>query len=339
MARLVRMVGLDAGTSYTRIWAQGRGVVLRCPTAAAIDSRTHEVMALGDDARKMLGKTPEDILAYTPIRDGVISEFEVTARMLTRFFAATKVCTVFRRPNVLFASPYHINEMERIALENAVLEAGARSVANVPGIYAAAVGCGLRVNSPRGSMIVSVGGGVTEVAIISTGCVIKGRTMRVAGDRFNQAIVNDLKRRYQMLIGDATAEMLKLRLGTADPTVDRGAMDIPGRNLRTGLAMTCRITSADIYRAISPIVDAIARMIVSVLNDNVPPEIAADVHGLGFILCGGSSLMPGLGKALSERTRLKVTPARDPLDVVTVGLGKLSEQPMLYGEPLNFRYR
>lgn len=339
MARLVRMVGLDAGTSYTRLWAQGRGVVLRCPTAAAIDSRTHEVMALGDDARRMLGKTPEDILAYTPIRDGAIAEFEVTARMFTRFFAVTKVCSVFRRPNVLFAAPISINEMERIAFENAVLEAGARSVAHVPGIYAAAVGSGLRVNSPRGSMIVSVGGGVSEAAVISTGCVIKGRTMKVAGDRMDQAIVNALKRRYGMLIGEATAEMLKLRLGTADPSIDRGVMEIPGRNLRTGLAMTRRLGSADIYDAIMPAVDAIARMILSVLSDNVPPEIAADVHGLGFVLCGGSALMPGLAKALSDRTRLKVTVARDPLDVVTLGLGKLAEQPALYGEPLTFRYR
>lgn len=335
---MARLVGLDAGTSYTRIWVQGKDIVLRCPSAAAIDSRTHEVVALGAEARQMLGKTPEDILAYCPIRDGAIAEFEVAARMLTRFFASKGVSSVFNRPAVLISTPYCITEVERIASENAVLEAGARSVAQVPAIYAAAVGCGLRVTSPRGAMMVSVGGGVSEAAVISAGGIISATSRKVAGERFNTAIINYLKRNDHMLIGEATAETLKLRLGAADPRVNRGEMEVYGRNVRTGLAMTRCVRSAELCEAIAPAVDAIARMIVSVV-EVVPPEIASDINDLGFLLCGGSALLPGLPEALSHRTGLRVTVARDPLDAVTVGLGRILEQPRLYGDSLAYRYR
>ncbi len=335
---MARLVGLDPGTSFTRIWMQDKGVILRCPSAAAIDSRTHEVVALGAKARRMLGKTPEDILAYRPIKDGVITDFEVASRMLTRFFAEKRVSSIFRRPTVLLATPYRITEVEQLAAENAILEAGARAVAQIPAIYAAAVGSGLRVTSPRGCMMVSVGGGVSEAAIISAGGIIGARSMKVAGERFNTAIINYLKRRDHMLIGDATADALKLQLGTADPRIDRGEMEVYGRNVRTGLAMTRRVTSAEICEALSPSVDAIARMIVSVLED-APPEIAADVSTLGFMLCGGSALLPGLPAALHRRTRLRVTVARDPLDAVAFGLGKVLTHPRLYGEPLIYRYR
>ncbi len=333
-----KLVGLDMGTAFTRIWMQDRGIVLRCPSAAAIDSRTHEVVALGADARRMVGKTPEDILAYRPIKDGVITDFEVATRMISQFFAAKRISSMFSRPTVLISTPYRITEVEQLAVENAVLEAGARAIAQIPAIYAAAAGSGLRVTSPRGSMMVSVGGGVAEAAIISAGGIISARSMKVAGERFDMAIINYLRRNDHMLIGESTAETLKLKLGTADPTIDRGDMEVYGRNVRTGLAMSRRVTSTEICEAITPAVEAIARMVVSTLED-APPEIAADVSNLGFMLCGGSARLPGLPAALSRKTGLRVTLARDPMDAVTVGLGRISEQPRLYGEPLEYRYR
>lgn len=335
---MARAVGLDLGTSYTRIWAKEQGVVLRCPTAAAIDSRSHEVVALGAEARRMIGKTPEDILAYRPIKDGVITDFEVASRMIGKFFALKRISSTFRRPAVLIATPYRITEVEQLAVENAVLEAGARSVAQIPAIYAAACGSGLRVTSPRGSMILSIGGGVTEVAIISSGGIIAARSMKVAGERFDAAIIHYLRRKYQMLVGEATAEALKLKLGTVDPRGNRGEMEVCGRNVRTGLAMRRRITSAEIREAILPAVDAIARMAESVLED-APPEIAADVSSLGFMLCGGSARLDGLADALARKTRMRVTLTREPLDCVTLGLGRILEEPRLWGEPLSYRYR
>lgn len=340
---MARMVGLDLGTSYTRIWVKDQGVVLRCPTAAAIDSRTHEVVALGAKARQMIGKTPEDILAYRPIKDGIITDFEVASRMIGRFFAVKQISSTFRRPAVLIATPYRITEVEQLAVENAVLEAGARSVAQIPAIYAAACGGGLRVTSPRGSMILSIGGGVAEVAIISSGGIIAARSMKVAGERFNTAIIGYLKRQYQMLIGESTAETLKLKLGMADPRMIKnprmvGRMEVCGRNVRTGLAMRRSVTSAEICEALTPAVDAIARMVESVMED-APPEISSDVSTLGFMLCGGSARLPGLADVLSRKTRMRVTMTREPLDCVTMGLGRILDAPRLWGEPLSYRYR
>ena len=335
---MARLVGLDLGTSYTRIWVQGRGIVLRCPSAAAIDSQSHEVVALGAEARRMLGKTPEDILAYRPIKDGVITDFEVASRMIGKFFSSKQISSTFNRPVVLLSTPYRITEVERLAVENAVLEAGARAVTQVPAIFAAAAGAGLRVYSPRGSMIVCMGGGITESAVISSGGIISARSLKVAGERFDMAIINYLRNRRDLLVGDTTAEMLKTRLGTADTRIDRGEMTVYGRNVRTGLASSRSITSAEICEAIMPAIDAVARTVLSTL-DTVPPEIAGDVYAYGLMLCGGSALLPGLPAVLARKTGLRVTVAREPLDCVTLGLGRIHEHPTLWGEPLEYRLR
>lgn len=331
-------IGLDLGTHYTRIWKSEAGVVLRCPTAAAIDSRTHGVVALGSEACRMIGRTPEHILAYRPVAEGLITDFEVASRMVTGFFDAKRLCTLFKRPAVIVAAPYYLDQVHQLAVENAVLEAGARSVAVIPGIYAAAAGEKLEVRSPRAHLILSVGGGIAEAAVISSGNVIHARTLRVAGDRLNMAIVSYLKNRYNLLIGESAAEDLKLRLGTADPHMDRGQILVKGRNARSKLADSRSVDSLDICEAISPAIDAMARLVESVIQE-APHELERELYGMGVMLTGGSALLPGLGKALSQRLGLRVVVSKNPLDAVINGLGRIARDPTLWGEPLTFRRR
>jgi len=335
---MARLVGLDLGTYYTRIWTQENGIVLRCPSAAAINSHTHEVVALGGNACRMIGKTPEDILAYRPIKDGVITDFDVAARMVSGFFDAKRICTLFQRPMVLISSPYHVDQVHLLAAENAVLEAGAKAVAQVPSTYAAAVGEGLRVLSHNAHLVLSIGGGLSEAVVISGGGIIHARSLRVAGERFDMAIISYIKNRFGLVIGEATAEEVKLRIGTADPTIDRGGMEVRGRNYRTGLAESRYITSAHICEAITPAVNAIANMMLATIEES-PPEIATELYALGGLLTGGSSLMPGLRQALARRTGLRVIAARDPMDNVVKGLAKIIQNPSLVGGGLDFHKR
>ncbi len=335
---MVRYIGLDLGTAYTRIWTAEHGVVLCSPSAAAIDSQTHEVVALAAEARQMLGKTPENILAFRPIRDGVVTDFEVTSLMLEAYFLNKRLCSTFRRPAVLLATPYRITEVERLAAENAVMEAGAKAVAQLPAIYAAAAGAGLRVTSPRGCMILSVGSGITEAAVISAGGIINARSSKVAGERLDMAIVNYLKSHRGLLVGDATAETLKVRIGAADPSIDRGDMQVYGRHIKTGLAAGRTVTTDEICKAISPCLDAIAQIALWAL-ENVPPEISGDVHTFGLMLCGGCALLPGIAGAIARRTGLRVTVARNPLDCVIRGIGMIINRPSLWGEDLRSKTR
>ena len=332
------IVGLDLGTHYTRIWKSEAGIVLRCPTAAAIDSRTHAVVALGGEACRMIGKTPEHILAYRPVSDGLINDFEVASRMITGFFDAKKLCTLFRRPSVIVAAPYCIDQVHQLAMENAVLEAGARSVAMVPAVYAAAAGEGLAVRSARSHLVLCMGGGVTDAAVISSGNVIHARSLRVAGDRLNMAIVSYMKNRYDLLISESDAEHLKLRLGTADSRIDRGAMVIHGRNARSKLAESREVDSKDICEAITPAIDAVARLIMTVLSE-APHELERELYGLGVMVTGGSALLPGLGKALSRKTGLRVVISENPLDAVINGIARIAQNPGLLSEPLTYRRR
>ncbi len=332
-------VTLDMGTYYTRMWRSDRNnIVLRCPTAAAIDSHTHQVVALGSEACRMLGKTPENILAYRPLSDGLVNDFEVTSRMITGFFDAKDICTLFRRPAVIAAAPCSLDQVHRLALENAILEAGARSVAVVPSVLAAAAGEGLNIRSSRAHLVMSMGGGVTDVAVISSGNVINAKSLRIAGDRFNMAIASYVKSKYDLIISSSEAENLKLRLGTADKSIDRGTLVTHGRNARSQMADSREITSADICEAVTPSIDAIARLVLMVLGE-APHELERELYDLGVMVTGGSVLLPGLGKALSKKTGLRVTMAEDPLDAVIKGVAKIAKKPELLAEPLNYRRR
>ncbi len=335
---MARMVGLDLGSTYTRIWTQEGGVVLRCPTAAAIDSETHKLVAVGVEARRMLGKTPQDILAYKPIKDGLVEEFEVAARMVHSIFLNKQICSTFNRPVVLLATPYRISEVHRLAAENTVFEGGARAVAQVPAVFAAAIGAGLRVTSPRGCMVLNMGGGITEAAVISSGGIISARSMKLAGDRFDGAIINYLKQKRNLVVGAPTAEELRIRIGTADGSADRGGLVVYGRNARTGLASRQEVYSSEVTEAVTPSLETIMRGILSTLED-VPPEIAADVSDFGIMVTGGCAEMPGLARAIHRATGLRVTIARNPRDCVINGLGRLIEHPHLWSARLDYRLK
>ncbi len=327
---MARTIGLDLGTTYTRIWTEDGGVVLRCPSAAVMDTRTHKLVALGAEARKMFGKTPQDIVAYRPIREGLVSEFEVAARMVHELFLNKQICSTFSRPDVLLATPYRINEVQRLAAENTIFEGGARAVTQLPAIFAAATGAGLRVASPRGCMILCIGGGIAEAAVISAGGIIAAQSMKVAGERFDAAVVQYLKHRRNLVIGIPMAEELRIRIGTADPRMDRGSMMVYGRNARTGLASQQEVSSREVAEAITPALDAVMRGVRTVLDD-VPPEIANDVYDFGLMVAGGCADMPGLTAAIRRATGLRVTIARQPRDCVIHGLGRLIEHPDLWG--------
>ena len=335
---MAHLVGLDMGTTYTRIWTQDGGVVLRCPSAAAIDGQTRKLVALGADARKMLGKTPQDILASCPIKEGMVSEFDVAARMVRAMFLNKKICTTFNRPAVLLATPYRIDQVLQLAAENTVIEAGARAVAQIPAIFAAAAGAGLRVASPRGCMILDIGGGLSEVAVISLGGIIAGRSLKVAGERFDAAIMNYLKQKRNLVVGIATAEELRVRIGFCVPHMDRGSMTVYGRNARTGLASRQEVFSSEICEAITPAIVAIARTATSLLEE-VPPEIATDIYNFGIMLTGGCALLPGIAEALARETGLRITVASQPRDSVIHGLGRILRQPTLWGTPIEYRLK
>lgn len=331
-------IGLDLGTSYTRIWTSEHGVILREPTAAAIDGQSQQIVALGAEARKMLGKTPAEILAYRPIKYSVVSDFQVASLMLEAYFTNTEIRTTFRRPSVLLAAPYGITEVEQLAAENAVIEAGARAVGQIPAIYAAAVGAGLRVRSPRGCMIVCIGAGVSEVAVISSGGIISAKSSRLAGERFDVALINRLRSTHELLIGDTAAEEIKLEVGSALPGARRESIKAYGRHARTGMGAVMDVTSDDVSRAIYPCVAAIARLILTTL-EGVPPEISGDIHSCGLMLCGGSAALPGIGRAIAQETGLRVTIAHDPADCVIRGLGRIILDNRLWDSEIRVRTR
>ncbi len=335
---MARCIGLDLGTAYTRICTPEEGVILRRPSAAAIDSQTHEVIAVGAEARRMIGKTSEGILAYRPIKDGVVSDFEVTALMLDSYFTQKKLRSTFYKPVVLLATPYRITEVEKLAAENAVLEAGARDVPQVPAIFAAAVGAGLRVTSPQGCMVLNIGGGITEAAVISSCGIVNALSARMAGERLDVAIVSYMLNRRHLRISDSAAEALKMKIGSADPRLDRGSMTVCGLKSDEGLAAALNVSSREICEAITPSIENIARIALLTL-EGVQPEISADIHNYGLMLTGGCAVIPGMAAAISRCTGLRVTVAKDPLDCVINGLNRIIRTPSLWGGELNLSGR
>lgn len=320
-------IGIDLGTSNTLIYAKGKGVVLREPSVVAVEARSGKVLAAGSEAKLMLGKTPGSIRAVHPLKDGVIADFNVAAKMMHSFLRRVSGNTLFSLPRVIICNPYGATEVEQRAVEDMTLEAGARSVALIEEPVAAAIGSGLRVADVRGSMIVDIGGGTTEVAVLSSGGIVLANSRRVAGDNIDESITAYIKKKYNVLIGDTTAEALKKGIGSALPEADRGVMELRGRNLSNGLPAVLTVSSAEIREAMKEDISHILEAIKSTL-EATPPELSSDIFDTGIMMTGGGALIPGLALLVSRMTGIRVMVSKNPLDAVAVGIGKVIDAEM-----------
>ncbi len=324
-------IGIDLGTANTLVYVKDRGIILREPSVVAVYQGTRKVLAVGDEAKRMLGRTPGNIVAVRPLKDGVIADFEVTEEMLRHFMNKVNKNRKFVRPRVVIAVPSGITEVEKRAVRESAMNAGARFVHLIPEPLAAAIGVGLPVQEPAGNMIIDIGGGTTEIAVISLGGIVYCRSVRVAGDEFNDAIVNYLKRAYNLMIGERTAEEIKIKIGSAYPLEHEMSMEVKGRDLVVGLPKTLTITSQEVREALLEPIQTIVDS-VRVTLERCPPELSADLVDRGMVLAGGGALLKGLDKLLADETGLPVHIAEDPLSAVAEGAGKILSFPQLLQE-------
>ncbi|MBF0609844.1 MAG: rod shape-determining protein [Magnetococcales bacterium] len=321
-------MAIDLGTANTLVYVRGKGVVLFEPSVVAIheSSRgTRKVLAVGNEAKRMLGRTPGSIVAIRPMRDGVIADFTVTEAMLKHFIRKVHKRRLFYSPRIVVCVPYGATPVERRAIRESAYGAGAREVYLIEEPMAAAIGAGLPVNDASGSMVVDVGGGTTEVAIISLGGIVYSRSIRVGGDKMDEAIVAHVRRKYSLLIGEGTAETIKINLGSAYPQTERLEMEVKGRDLVNGVPKHQVISDPEILDALAEPINAIVEG-VRVALERTPPELAADIVDRGIVITGGGALLRGLDRLLSEETGLPVILADDPLSCVVMGSGKALEE-------------
>jgi len=314
-------LGIDLGTANTLIYVKGEGIVLREPSVVAINSDTKKVLAVGTEAKEMIGRTPGNIVAIRPLKDGVIADFDVTQTMLKKFIEKVSHKGSFTSPRIVVCYPSGITEVEKRAIDEATKQAGARDVLLLEEPMAAAIGSGLPVNEPTGSMIVDIGGGTTEVAIISLGGIVTAKSLRVAGDDFDQAIISYIKKEYSLMVGERTAEKVKLELGSAYDLGEENTMEIRGRDLITGLPKVVVIKESEIREALREPVNAIIEAIKTTL-EKTPPELASDIIDKGITLAGGGAMLRGLDKLITSETHMPVHIAESPLDCVALGAGK-----------------
>ncbi|EHL73378.1 MULTISPECIES: rod shape-determining protein [Bacillus] len=318
-----RDLGIDLGTANTLVYAKGKGIVVREPSVVAIQTDTKQIVAVGNDAKNMIGRTPGNVVATRPMKDGVIADYETTATMMKYYISqATKNKGFFtRKPYVMVCVPSGITAVEERAVIDATRQAGARDAYTIEEPFAAAIGANLPVWEPTGSMVVDIGGGTTEVAIISLGGIVTSQSLRVAGDEMDEAIIAYIRKQYNLLIGDRTAEIVKMEIGSADGEAEVEKMDIRGRDLLTGLPKTIEISAKEIATALKDTVYAIVDTVKSTL-EKTPPELAADIMDRGIVLTGGGALLRNLDKVISQETNMPVIIAENPLDCVAVGTGK-----------------
>ncbi|MBU0467934.1 MAG: rod shape-determining protein [Candidatus Omnitrophica bacterium] len=319
-------IGIDLGTATTLVYVKGEGVVLCEPSVVAIEKDTNRVIAVGEEAKKMLGRTPGNIIAIRPMKDGVISDFEITEAMLKYFIKKVHKRKVLVRPAMVIAIPSGITAVEKRAVRDSAERAGARSVELIEEPKAAAIGVGLPVEEAAGNMIVDVGGGTTEFAVISLGGMVYAKSIRIAGDEMDDAIIEYLRKTYNLMIGERTAETIKIRIGSAYPLEEELNMDVRGRDLISGLPKTISVTSVEIREALFDPVQAIVDASKSTL-EHTPPELAADLIDRGIVMAGGGSLLRGLDKRIAEETGLPVHIAEDPLTAVVLGAGQMLNMP------------
>jgi rod shape-determining protein MreB len=321
-------LAIDLGTATTLVYVRGQGIVVNEPSVVAI-RKDHlgakKILAVGNEAKKMLGRTPANIVAIRPIKDGVIADFEVTEAMLSYFIKAVHKRKSFVRPRVIVSVPSGITPVEKRAVRESAELAGAREIYLIEEPMAAAIGAGLPVSEPIGNMIVDIGGGTTEVAVISLSGIVYSQSVRVAGDKMDEALVQYVKRKYNMLIGERTAELIKITIGTAYPEKEIKTVDIKGRDLVTGIPKTLEISSEEVMQAIAEPVNAILNA-VKIALERTPPELASDIVDRGIVLAGGGALLKNLDKLLREETGLPIIVAESPLTAVVLGAGKALEE-------------
>lgn len=323
MGIFVKDVGIDLGTANTLIYVQGRGIVLREPSVVAIDKYEGKVVAVGREASEMIGRTPENIIAVRPLKDGVIADFEITQAMIRKFIKQANISSIFK-PRVIVCIPSGITEVERRAVEEVVMQAGAKDVVLIEEPMAAAIGAGLPVNSATGNMIVDIGGGTTEVAVISLGGIVASKSIRIAGNALNSAIINYMKKEHSINIGDKMAEEIKIAIGSAFEDNEEGFFDIRGRDVSTGLPKTAQIKESEMREAMSENLEEMLDAIKMTL-EKTPPELAADIMERGIMLTGGGALIKGFDRYITDGTHIPAHVAEYPLDCVAVGTGKSLE--------------
>ncbi len=320
-------VAIDLGTATTLVYVKGRGIVLQEPSLVVVHKSSNQILAVGNDAKLMLGRTPGSIVAIRPMKDGVIADFEVTERMLRFFISKVHNRRSLIRPRIVVAIPSGCTEVEKRAVRDSAEQAGAREVYLVEEPMAAAIGAGMPIAEPQGNMIVDIGGGTTEVAVISLGDVVYGKSIRVAGDELDEAIINYIKKTYNILIGERTAEDIKIQIGSAFPLEQELRMQIKGRDLVTGLPKTIELTSEEVRGALeeplAPIIETIKMTL-----ERTPPELASDIVDRGIILAGGTSLLKNLDERLRDETGVPVNLADDPTTAVAMGAGHLLDRSM-----------
>ena len=315
-------IGIDLGTANTLIFMKGKGIIMREPSVVAVDTRNDTVRYVGQDAKEVIGRTPGSIVAVRPLKDGVIADFDITASMLQIFIR--KVCnnSVLARPRIIICIPSGVTEVERRAVREAAFKAGAKHVSIIEEPMAAAIGAGLPVAEATGSMVVDIGGGTSEVAVISLGGIVASRSVRVGGDELDNSIIQYIKRKYNLLIGERTAEDIKINIGSAFPLEEEATMDIKGRDLMDGLPKNIQITSEEIREALADPLSMVLDAIRTTL-EKTPPELSADIIDLGITLTGGGALLRGLDQLIEKETGMPVHIAESPLDCVAMGTGRV----------------
>lgn len=317
-------IGIDLGTASILVYVRGKGVVLKEPSVVAFDRDTNKIKAIGEEARLMIGRTPGNIVAVRPLRQGVISDYTVTEKMLKHFIRKALGKRTFKKPRISVCVPSGVTEVEKKAVEDATYQVGAREVAIIEEPIAAAIGAGIDISKPCGNMIVDIGGGTTDIAVISLGGTVVSTSIKIAGDDFDEAIVRYMRKKHNLLIGERTAEEIKIRIGSAYRRPEVATLDVRGRNLVTGLPKTITVTSEETEEALKETTSQIVEAVHSVL-EKTPPELAADIADRGIVLTGGGCLLQGLEELIEEKTGINTMTAEDPMTAVAIGTGKFIE--------------
>ena len=318
-------VGIDLGTANVLVYIKGKGIVLCEPSVVAINNDTDEILAVGEEARQMLGRTPANIVAIRPLRDGVVSDYDITERMLKYFIRKTCGSGRFFKPRIMVCVPSGVTEVEKRAVREAAEQAGGKDVFLMEEPVAAAIGAGIDISKPDGAMVIDIGGGTTDIAVISLGGIVASTSVKMAGDKFDEAIVKYMRKAHKLYIGERTAEDLKLTIGTAFPREEAVVKECRGRDLVTGLPKSVDVSSEEIMAALEEPLHEICEAVHNVL-ERTPPELAADISNSGIVVTGGGALLYGIDKRIEDRTGIKVIIAEDPKSCVAIGTGKALDQ-------------